>query len=61
MVGKSEDPANGLAFRFLADMTGEKVLTGHLDGVIRINIAEAHDPVREKLRAELGNLFHPVL
>ncbi|MCP1572358.1 hypothetical protein J2S30_000737 [Herbaspirillum rubrisubalbicans] len=40
-VPKMEDEETGLAFEFLQDQPhGERVLTGHADGVITINIAE---------------------
>ena len=39
-VPKMEDEEAGLAFEFLQDLPhGERVLTGHADGVITINIA----------------------
>lgn len=43
-----------LSFRFLADTLDEHVVTGHADGVITINLAEA-DPVhREQARQDFG-------
>jgi hypothetical protein len=51
LAGKVEAPDEGLTFRFLADPPGgPPVLTGHGDGVITVNIAEADDSVREKRR-----------
>ena len=45
----------GLAFAFKQDLPGEeKVLIGHEDGLITINVAEADSPFREKTRLELG-------
>ena len=43
-----ENPA-GLAFKFLADLVASDsaVMTGHVDGVITINIAEADDARRK--------------
>ena len=53
----------GLAFEFKADIVpnqvyrgmsgGQKVYTGHADGVITINIQEADDVTREKLRVDM--------
>jgi hypothetical protein len=57
---KAEDPARGLAFEFLAD-TGSGVVTGHENGVIVINIAEADDAWREQTRRELGEPYRTVL
>jgi hypothetical protein len=53
---------NGLAFSFMQDTkSGEKIFTGHSDGLITINIAEADDPFREKLRKELSEVYRTVL
>src|SRR5262245_2929864 len=44
VVDKTTDPVGGLAFEFLADPSdpaAPRVLTGHEDGVIRINLAES--------------------
>src|SRR4029079_3063916 len=45
LLNRDDDPQGGLAFEFLADTPGSEqpVLTGHADGVITINIAEAND------------------
>src|SRR5688572_15069699 len=51
---KTEDSERGLGFDFLADVAGQAVLTGHDNGVITINIAEADDAQRERLR----NVMH---
>lgn len=63
---KTEDAAQGLAFDFLADTgwefgEGTKVMTGHLEGVITINIAEADDAIREKMRLNLREVYRTVL
>jgi len=53
---------NGLQFSFMKDLPdGGKVFTGHSDGLITINIAEADDPLREKLRKQLGESYRTVL
>jgi len=54
------DP-RGLAFAFKQDAAGEKVFTGHSDGLITINIAEADDPFREKTRQQMGEAYRTVL
>src|SRR4051812_4944914 len=59
--GKRDDAAGGLAFDFLQDGAEGKVFTGHSDGLITINIAEAEDPFREKMRAQLGENYRTVL
>jgi hypothetical protein len=66
VVGKDDDPAHGLAFEFLADpgpgaAAAAPVLTGHQDGVITLNIAEADDAEREKRRLQLHEPYRTVL
>ena len=59
---KAENPDGGLAFDFLADSTSAgPVFTGHSDGLITINIAEADDPFREKIREQLGETYRTLL
>ena len=54
IVSRDAEPAGGLAFEFKADAPdGHKALTGHADGVITINIAEADDAEREQRRKSL--------
>jgi hypothetical protein len=60
---RAERPEDGLAFSFLKEdpATGEKVFTGHSDGLITINVAEADAPFREKTRQELGETYRTLL
>ncbi|MDB5888461.1 MAG: hypothetical protein JWM03_1333 [Rhodocyclales bacterium] len=60
---RGEDPAYGLAFQFLAaDVPGAApVMTGHDNGIITINLAEANDAKREKARLALGEPYRTVL
>jgi hypothetical protein len=58
---RAERPENGLAFAFMAGDKEEPVFTGHSDGLITINVAEADDPFREKIRAQLGEAYRTVL
>ncbi len=51
----------GLAFVFAEDRDGEKVYTGHADGVITINVAEADDPTREAVRRDMGEAYRTLL
>ena len=54
IVDREEDPQNGLAFEFKADNpSGEAVMTGHANGLITVNIAEADDAERERRKASL--------
>ncbi|WBU40438.1 MULTISPECIES: zinc-binding metallopeptidase family protein [Marinobacter] len=64
------DPRNeeqfGLAFDFLADQPAmfderSKVATGHANGVITINIAEADPVERERMRNQMAEPYRTVL
>ena len=58
IVSRDDDPEGGLAFEFKADEpNGAAVLTGHADGLITINIAEADDAERERRRTSLHEPF----
>lgn len=61
LITKDEDAERGLAFNFLADTGGEKVMTGHNNGVITISLAEADDAEREKRRTEMGEPYRTLL
>jgi hypothetical protein len=62
MESRKEDEARGLAFDFLADADpSEPVMTGHDDGLITINIAEADSAERERRRLELGEPYRTLL
>jgi len=57
---------NGIAFDFLADPTGggpggERILTGHDNGVITLNVAEADSAEREKMRVEMNETYRTLL
>lgn len=60
-IEPKQDGKHGLAFAFKEDQAGEKVFTGHSDGLITINIAEADDAFREKTRLEMGEAYRTVL
>lgn len=49
----------GLVFDFLASQPGEHVMTGHDEGLITIDIAEADPAERERRRQMLGNPTAP--
>jgi hypothetical protein len=64
LASKQDDPQGGLTFDFLADPTtpdAPKVLTGHDEGVITINIAEADDAEREKRRHLMHEPYRTLL
>lgn len=63
LTAKEEDPETGVAFEFLADggVGSEPVLTGHNNGVIVVNVAEADDTERERRKAQLHEPYRTLL
>ena len=66
LVSKADDAAKGLAFDFLAEpgpafQEGPRVLTGHAQGLITINIAEADDVERERHRRDMAEPYRTLL
>ncbi len=60
-VESRREKPGGLAFCFLEDGAKTKVFTGHNEGIITINLAEADDPFREKTRERLGETYRTLL
>jgi hypothetical protein len=62
---RGENPSHGLAFEFLEDpdpgSPAPKVMTGHVGGVITVNIAEADDAERVKRKVELNEPYRTLL
>jgi hypothetical protein len=58
---KATDPEGGLAFEFLEDTPEKKVLTGHANGLITLNIAEADPAHREKTREQMHEPYRTLL
>lgn len=57
-----EQSVAGLAFSFLEDgQDGERVLTGHCDGMVTINVKEADTTTREQTREKLGERYRTLL
>jgi hypothetical protein len=57
-----QDTERGLAFDFLrSPAEGPHVLTGHADGIITINIEEADNAARERIREELHEPYRTLL
>lgn len=67
VVNKSLDPDGGLAFEFIEDRSSnpdvenEFVLTGHMNGLVTVNIAEADHVKREQVRQSLGESYRTLL
>ena len=63
---KAVAPDAGLAFDFLADQTlptgrVQRVMTGHADGLVTININEADDAQRVQARQSMGERYRTLL
>ncbi len=60
---KEDDPEAGLAFQFLedGDTPDECVMTGHDDGLITLNIAEADPAERERTREQMHERYRTLL
>ncbi len=72
IVDRNEDPQHGLAFEFLADPDPSaefyddvgklsRVMTGHRNGTITINIAEADPSAREEMRVKMNEQYRTLL
>ena len=62
LTPRADDPDEGLGFDFLSDMPGEpKVMTGHANGLVTIDLAEADDAEREKRRAAMGEPYRTLI
>ena len=62
IVNRREDAKEGLCFDFLSDDAAPRpIMTGHEDGLITINIAEADDSQREARRAAMGEPYRTLL
>jgi hypothetical protein len=63
---KTHDPEKGLAFRFVSDVVNPdgsvtRALTGHDNGIITLNIAEADNGLREKTRLAMNEPYRTLL
>ena len=63
---KRTAPDTGLAFDFLADQTSasgevQRVMTGHADGLVTINVSEADDAQRVQARQSMGERYRTLL
>ncbi len=66
LANRTDDPEGGLGFRFMGDTknsdgTISKVLTEHNHGLITLNIAEADDAYREKMRLNMKEPYRTLL
>ncbi len=57
-----EDPERGVMFDFLrSPPRGPRVMTSHGDGLITLNVEEADDSIREKIRYDLNEPYRTLL
>jgi hypothetical protein len=61
LVPKADDAATGLAFDIKADVGATRVLTGHADGLITLNLAEADAVAREQSRVQMHERYRTLL
>lgn len=61
LPSKMEDPENGLAFDIVSSLSNPEVTTGHLNGVITVNLEEADDTYRQFNRQQLGESSRTLL
>ncbi|MGA8709545.1 MAG: putative zinc-binding peptidase [Steroidobacteraceae bacterium] len=59
---RMEDPERGLAYQFLSDQDADqRVLTGHDQGLITVNVTEANDAAREHQRLQMHEPYRTLL
>jgi hypothetical protein len=56
-----KDGPRQIAFDILADDAGQPIMTGHLNGLITLNLSEADDVEREARRAEFREPYRTLL
>jgi hypothetical protein len=67
LANRIEDPENGLGFRFMGDTlnpdgtVAAKVITEHNHGLITLNINEADDSFRERMRTSMKEPYRTLL
>ncbi|WP_409521469.1 putative zinc-binding metallopeptidase [Pseudomonas sp.] len=62
LISKAQNEETGLAFDLLGtDAEGQNPMTGHSGGLITLNVAEADDAHRERMRAQLHEPYRTLL
>jgi hypothetical protein len=61
VLAKVDDPVRGLSFDIKQNIGDERVLTGHAEGLITLNLSEADDAQREKMRMSLKERYRTLL
>ncbi|QQK04157.1 hypothetical protein DIE14_25445 [Burkholderia sp. Bp9017] len=57
----AQQPACGMRFAFKASTDAEPVMTGHANGLVTVNLAEADDARREQIRTEMREPYRTLL
>lgn len=60
-ASRAEDPVRGLGFVFGFRSDAAPVMTGHLDGLITLDLSECDNAHRERLRAAFGEPYRTLL
>jgi hypothetical protein len=62
VASKDENPESGLAFDFLQNPeNGPRVMTGHANGLITLNIEEARTSTREQVREQMNEPYRTLV
>jgi hypothetical protein len=61
VASKVDDPSGGVQFDFRLGTEENPVMTGHDEGLITLNVAEADNAFRENMREKLGEGYRTVL
>jgi hypothetical protein len=64
LENQADNPERGLVFEFLSEAQaphGQRVMTGHDNGVITLALDEADDAKREQVRARMGEPYRTLL
>ncbi len=61
VLAKSDDPERGLSFDIKQSSPEERVLTGHADGLITLNLSEADAAERERMRLAMQERYRTLL
>ncbi|MDB4974504.1 MAG: hypothetical protein JWN48_2845 [Myxococcaceae bacterium] len=61
VVSRKEDPKHGLSFVFAFSSESQRVVTGHLNGVVTLDLLECDSAYREKLRHQFGEPYRTLL
>ncbi len=61
LPSKTENPKTGLAFDTVSTLSNPEVTTGHLNGIITVNLEEADDTYRQFNRQQLGESSRTLL